>query len=111
MRLIDRTGRLRPPGYPVEVDVELSSGVQAYVTHPPYDAERVAAVAVHRSPAQLLGEIELLLGETGRVPLGEARGDFSTEVGLVAAHLDAHHPELSPEARAALVNRWAFANR
>lgn len=105
------------PGRSVQIDAELSSGVEAYLCRPPgpfrglYNPEGVAAVAVHRSPDQLLDEVRSVVREMNRVPLAEARGDFVKEIDLVSAHVAAHRPELSREARSALVNRWAFANR
>ncbi|NCT91563.1 hypothetical protein GXB85_11450 [Cellulomonas sp. APG4] len=114
-QVIARGGTTAVPRRPVPVDVELSAGVEAYLRRPlRVTSERrddVGRVAVRRSPEQLLAEVTAVVAELGRIPLGAARGDYSAEIRLVGAHVDRRHPELSREARSALVNDWAFANR
>lgn len=96
------------------VDAELSAGVEAYLRRPHGPGARrdaVLAVAGRRAPERLLAEVEAVVAGLGHVPLAAARGDFSAEVRLVAAYVDARHPRLTAAARGALADDWAFSNR
>ncbi len=104
-------------GLPVEVDEELSAGVEAYLRRPPgpfrglHDLDGVAAAATRRTPEQLLAEVRDVVRDANRVRLAPAGRDFAREIGLVSATMAQWHPELSASAHSAIVNRWAFANR
>ncbi|NUU19478.1 hypothetical protein HP550_19695 [Cellulomonas humilata] len=116
-RLVGRAGSGDPWGRSVRVDAELSAGIEAYVNRLSgplsgmSDLEGVAAVAVHRSPEQLLAEVRSVIHEMNRVPLAEAGGDLGTEVRLISVHMTVRHPEISRPALGALLSRWAWANR
>ena len=73
--------------------------------------EGITAVAVDRSPRQLLAEVRSLVSEMNRVPLVEAGGDLGKEARIISAHMTVRHPEISAGALGALINRWAWENR
>ena len=104
----------------VTVDAELSRAVTVYVTTRPYgyprpDASALAAAFGSESAAALRARVDVLIGEmfAATPPWAERNGPMEdVEIyDAVVSSVGERHPELSPEAVAALANYYTFCNR
>jgi hypothetical protein len=61
--------------------------------------------------AALIASVDGLCAEAGRVPVDWRVEDLATAAHVVRGVLNHRHPELSENARSALIWDWAWANR
>jgi hypothetical protein len=104
----------------VTVDAGLSRAVTVYVTTRPYgyphrDAAALAAEFGQDGAATLKARADALIGEmfAATPPWLEVSGPMELEdiYRAVTSSIGERHPELSPEAVAALANYYAYCNR
>ena len=94
----------------------MSAGVLAYLqkgiaASPRANAAACAAAATTREPAALVGEVAALVQESLAVPVDWDTMSLGDAGRHVAAEMTKRHPELSQDARDALVWNFTFAWR
>ena len=95
-------------------DPVLAADLEAFAAdarHRSAYAAAAAAQSVHRTPEQLLAEVQSLVREMHAVPVEAAAGVFAEEWAIVGRAMAERHPELSEKAMHALSHRWFMSNR